>query len=143
MRKANLVLAVFLIFCIGLCGCSQPVQKEPEHNTAYSLSAAEYQMAVNHKIAPLISNLQSIANEDVIDEELGGQILKHIDEVYQGIADLNPPKAKALYQAELLDNLSLAQKCVEYQSGKSDDQPTKSLNEILPMIEAAFRVSVN
>ena len=102
MRKAVFLLAVLLSFGLLFCGCgSEQFSEELEYNTVYPLSAAEYQMAVNQKIAPLITNLQPFMNADSVDEQAADQALMQIETVYQEIAGLNPPTAKSLYQADL------------------------------------------
>ena len=109
MRKAVFLLAVLLSFGLLFCGCgSEQFSEELEYNTVYPLSAAEYQMAVNQKIAPLITNLQPFMNADSVDEQAADQALMQIETVYQEIAGLNPPTAKSLYQADLLENLMIA-----------------------------------
>ena len=144
MRKAVFLLAVLLSFGLLFCGCrSENFSEELEYNTVYPLSAAEYQMAVNQKIAPLITNLQPFMNADSVDEQAADQALMQIETVYQEIAGLNPPAAKNLYQANLLENLMLASVCIEYLSGQSDEPPEQEFGEILTAIENAFHVSVN
>ncbi len=142
MRKVCLFLTVILMLTLCFTGCST-APKELDHDTAYPLGAAEYQMNVNHKLAPLISCLQPLANTDNIDEATADQTLSKIQEVYDGIAALNPPKDKALYQADLLNDLTLAAENVKYRSGKTDAAPDTSLEDALTRIENAFHVSVN
>ena len=97
MRKAVFLLTVLLSFGLLFCGCgSEQFSEELEYNTVYPLSAAEYQMAVNQKIAPLITNLQPFMNADSVDEQAADQALMQIETVYQEIAGLNPPAAKNL-----------------------------------------------
>ena len=144
MRKAVFLLAVLLSFGLLFCGCrSENFSEELEYNTVYPLSAAEYQMAVNQKIAPLITNLQPFMNADSVDEQAASQALMQIETVYQEIAGLNPPAAKSLYQADLLENLMMASDYIEYLSGQSDELPEREFNDILTAIENAFHVSVN
>lgn len=144
MRKAVFLLAVLLSFGLLFCGCgSEQFSEELEYNTVYPLSAAEYQMAVNQKIAPLITNLQPFMNADSVDEQAADQALMQIETVYQEIAGLNPPAAKSLYQADLLENLMLASDCIEYLSGQSDELPEQEFSDVLTAIENAFHVSVN
>ena len=144
MRKAVFLLAVLLSFGLLFCGCgSEQFSEELEYNTVYPLSAAEYQMAVNQKIAPLITNLQPFMNADSVDEQPADQALMQIETVYQEIAGLNPPAAKSLYQADLLENLMMASDYIEYLSGQSDELPEREFNDILTAIENAFHVSVN
>jgi lipoprotein len=144
MRKAVFLLAVLLSFGLLFCGCgSEQFSEELEYNTVYPLSAAEYQMAVNQKIAPLITNLQPFMNADSVDEQATDQALMQIETVYQEIAGLNPPAAKSLYQADLLENLMMASDYIEYLSGQSDELPEREFNDILTAIENAFHVSVN
>lgn len=144
MRKAVFLLAVLLSFGLLFCGCrSENFSEELEYNTVYPLSAAEYQMAVNQKIAPLITNLQPFMNADSVDEQAADQALMQIETVYQEIAGLNPPAAKSLYQADLLENLMMASDCIEYLSGQSDELPEQEFSDILTAIENAFHVSVN
>lgn len=144
MRKAVFLLAVLLSFGLLFCGCgSEQFSEELEYNTVYPLSAAEYQMAVNQKIAPLITNLQPFMNADSVDEQAADQALMQIETVYQEIAGLNPPAAKSLYQADLLENLMLASDYIEYLSGQSDELPEREFSDILTAIENAFHVSVN
>lgn len=144
MRKAVFLLAVLLSFGLLFCGCgSEQFSEELEYNTVYPLSAAEYQMAVNQKIAPLITNLQPFMNADSVDEQAADQALMQIETVYQEIAGLNPPAAKSLYQADLLENLMMASDYIEYLSGQSDELPEREFSDILTAIENAFHVSVN
>ena len=144
MRKAVFLLAVLLSFGLLFCGCgSEQFSEELEYNTVYPLSAAEYQMAVNQKIAPLITNLQTFMNADSVDEQATDQALMQIETVYQEIAGLNPPAAKSLYQADLLENLMMASDYIEYLSGQSDELPEREFNDILTAIENAFHVSEN
>ena len=144
MRKAVFLLAVLLSFGLLFCGCgSEQFSEELEYNTVYPLSAAEYQMAVNQKIAPLITNLQPFMNADSVDEQATDQALMQIETVYQEIAGLNPPAAKSLYQADLLENLMMASDYIEYLSGQSDELSEREFNDILTAIENAFHVSVN
>ena len=144
MRKAVFLLAVLLSFGLLFCGCgSEQSSEELAYNTVYPLSAAEYQMAVNQKIAPLITNLQPFMNADSVDEQAADQALMQIETVYQEIAGLNPPAAKSLYQADLLENLMMASDYIEYLSGQSDELPEREFNDILTAIENAFHVSVN
>lgn len=144
MRKAVFLLAVLLSFGLLFCGCgSEQFSEELEYNTVYPLSAAEYQMAVNQKIAPLITNLQPFMNADSVDEQAADQALMQIETVYQEIAGLNPPTAKSLYQADLLENLMMASDYIEYLSGQSDELPEREFSDILTAIENAFHVSVN
>ena len=144
MRKAVFLLAVLLSFGLLFCGCgSEQFSEEVEYNTVFPLSAAEYQMAVYQKIAPLITNLQPFMNADSVDEQAADQALMQIETVYQEIAGLNPPAAKSLYQADLLENLMMASDYIEYLSGQSDELPEREFNDILTAIENAFHVSVN
>lgn len=144
MCKAVFLLAVLLSFGLLFCGCgSEQFSEELEYNTVYPLSAAEYQMAVNQKIAPLITNLQPFMNADSVDEQAADQALMQTETVYQEIAGLNPPAAKSLYQADLLENLMMASDYIEYLSGQSDELPEREFSDILTAIENAFHVSVN
>lgn len=143
MRKSGILALVFILIAALLCGCSSAVPKELEYDAAYPLGAAEYQMAVNHKLAPLITCLQPLANAETISEEKAVETLQRIDEVYGDISLLNPPQDKNAYQANLLSELSLAAEHMKYFAGQSDSSPSKPLSEVLSALEDLFRVSVN
>lgn len=71
MRK-TLAFSLFILLLCGtaLCGCnSAPKKNELQYSTAYPLSAAEYQMAVNQKLAPLISGLQPLAKAESLNRK--------------------------------------------------------------------------
>ena len=135
---------MIMILMLTLCftGCSGTPSKL-DHSTAYPLSAAEYQMNVNHKLTPLISSLQPLANCETVDETNANLALDAIQKVYNGISALNPPKDKVTYQAELLNNLNLLTENIKYHSGLSDAEPEINFEDALTMVENAFHVSVN
>ena len=129
MRKIlALSLSLLLILCFALCGCD---------------SIAEYQMAVNQKLAPLISELQPLANAETIGQEEAQNAVKSIDDVYAKIAAMNPPKDKVVYQIDLLAELQAASDWLKAQYDDTVTAPDRDFSEILRMIENAFNVSVN
>lgn len=142
MRK---VLAVVLgLFICLLCGCTATDRgNELRYNTVYPLSTAEYQMAVNHKLAPLINELQPYANNETVTEAQAAQAVKRIDEVYNAISLLNPPKDKASYQATLLLNLQDLSDWLKSHYDSNVACPKKEFADILVMIENSFNVTVN
>lgn len=145
MRKAlALSLTLVLCLCFLLCGCSESKpQEDLKYNTAYPLGAAEYQMAVNHKLAPLISVLQPIANAETVSEEQAKAAAKAVDEVYADISAMNPPADKVVYQTDLLADLDAASKWLKAQYDDEVTAPDREFADILRMIENAFSVSVN
>lgn len=143
MRKVSVFLVMLLALGLILCGCGTTTPKELDHNTAYPLSPAEYQMSVNQKLAPLISNLQPLARADAIDTDQAEKALQQTEDVYQAIAGLNPPKDKVTYQADLLSDLSSISDYLKYYAGSNDEEPDITLTELLTALEASFRVSVN
>lgn len=143
MRKVSVFLAMLLALGLLLCGCGTTTQKELDHNTAYPLSPAEYQMSINQKLAPLISNLQPLARADTIEPDQAEKALQQAEDVYQAIAGLNPPKDKVTYQADLLSDLSGISDHLKYYAGTIDEEPDTTLAEQLSALEASFRVSVN
>ena len=145
MRKL-LALSLSLVLCLSflLCGCSQSSQQEElKYNTAYPLSAAEYQMAVNHKLAPLISVLQPLANAETITQEQAEAAVEDIDKVYADISAMNPPKDKVIYQTDLLAELQAASDWMKAHHDDTATAPDRAFADILRMIENAFSVSVN
>lgn len=145
MRKTlALSLSLILLLCLALCGCDSSAGKdELKYNTAYPLGAAEYQMAVNHKLAPLISELQPLANAEAIGQEEAAHAVKSIDEVYSDIAAMNPPKDKVVYQTDLLAELKAASDWLKAQYDGTVTAPDQEFSAILRMIENAYSVSVN
>lgn len=145
MRKIlALSLSLVLILCFVLCGCDSTAGKdELKYNTAYPLGAAEYQMAVNHKLAPLISELQPLANAETIGQDEAQNAVKSIEDVYSKIAVMNPPKDKVVYQTDLLAELQAASDWLKAQYDDTIAAPDRDFSEILRMIENAFSVSVN
>lgn len=145
MRKTlALTLCLVLVLCLALCGCDSISEKdELKYNTAYPLGAAEYQMAVNHKLAPLISELQPLANVDNVSEDEAENAIVSISEVYSDIAAMNPPADKVVYQTDLLAELQAASDWLKAQYDDTVTAPDRDFSEILRMIENAFSVSVN
>ena len=143
MRKVSVFLAMLLSLGLLLCGCGTTTQKDLDHNTAYPLSPAEYQMNVSQKLAPLISNLQPLVRADTIDTDQAKNALQQAEDVYQAIAGLNPPKDKVTYQADLLSDLSGISDHLKYYAGTNAEEPDTTLAELLNALEASFRVSVN
>lgn len=143
MRKVSVFSVILLALGLILCGCGTTAPKELDHNTAYPLSPAEYQMSVNQKLAPLISNLQPLAKADTIESDQTGKALHQTEDVYQAIAGLNPPKDKITYQADLLSDLSSISDYLKYYARMNDEVPDVSLADLLVALEASFRVSVN
>lgn len=142
MRKI-LTVVLGLTICF-LCGCSTiKCHEGSEYNTAYSLGLAEYQMAVNSKLTPLISELQPIANAETIPHPQAAQALKQITSVYDAISALNPPKDKTVYQAELLEYLKKASDWLRSQYDSNVIFSEKNFADILAMIENSFNVTVN
>lgn len=145
MRKTlALTLCFVLVLCLALCGCDSTSGKdELKYNTAYPLGAAEYQMAVNHKLAPLISELQPLANADTVSEDEAENAVVSISEVYSDVAAMNPPADKVIYQTDLLAELQAASDWLKAQYDDTVTAPDRDFSEILRMIENAFSVSVN
>lgn len=145
MRKTlALTLCLVLVLCLALCGCDSISEKdELKYNTAHPLGAAEYQMAVNHKLAPLISELQPLANVDKVSEDEAENAVASISEVYSDIAAMNPPADKVVYQTDLLAELQAASDWLKAQYDDTVTAPDRDFSEILRMIENAFSVSVN
>lgn len=145
MRKTlALTLCLVLVLCLALCGCDSTSEKdELKYNTAYPLGAAEYQMAVNHKLAPLISELQPLANADTVSKDEAENAVASISEVYSDIAAMNPPADKVIYQTDLLAELQAASDWLKAQYDDTVTAPDRDFSEILRMIENAFSVSVN
>ncbi len=144
MRKAlAFILCLVLPLCL-LCGCGETKPKEElKYNTAYPLGAAEYQMAVNHKLAPLISELQPLANAETVSRETADKAITSINEVLDDITAMNPPKDKAIYQADLMEDLQAASDWLKSQHDSEVKCPDRDFSEILRDIENAFNVSVN
>ena len=144
MRKAlAFFLRLVLPLCL-LCGCGEAKPKEElKYNTAYPLGAAEYQMAVNHKLAPLISELQPLANAETVSRETADKAITIINEVLDVITAMNPPKDKAIYQADLMEDLQAASDWLKSQHDSEVKCPDRDFAEILRDIENAFNVSVN
>ena len=96
MRKTSaLSLTLVLLLCLALCGCGSTSDKdELHHSTAYPLSAAEYQMAVNYRLAPLISVLQPLANAAAVGQDEAEHAVKNIADAYSEISAMNPPQDK-------------------------------------------------
>lgn len=145
MRKTlALSLSLVLLLCLALCGCSSTADKdELKYNTAYPLGAAEYQMAVNHKLAPLISELQPLANAEAVSRDEAEHAVNSINDVYSDIAAMNPPKDKVIYQTDLLAELQAASDWLKAQYDDTVTAPAREFSDILRMIENAFSVSVN
>lgn len=145
MRKIlALSICFVLILCFALCGCnSTTVKEELKYNTVYPLGTAEYQMAINQKLAPLISELQPLANEDIISHEEAQNAVKSIDAVYSQIDAMNPPKDKVIYQTDLLTQLQAASDWLKAQYDDTVAAPDKDFSVILRMIENAFNVTIN
>lgn len=144
MRKSlAFFLCLVLPLCL-LCGCSEgKSKKELKYNTAYPLGAAEYQMAVNHKLAPLISELQPLANAETVNREAAENAVTDINKVLDDITAMNPPKDKAIYQADLIENLQAASDWFKAQHDSEVKCPDRDFPEILRYIENAFNVTVN
>lgn len=143
-RTLALSLCLLVLICIALCGCnSAESDNELSYNTAYPLGAAEYQMAVNHKLAPLISELQPLANADTISQDEAENAVNSIADVYSDISAMNPPKDKVMYQTDLLAELQAASDWLNAQYDDTVNAPDRAFSEILRTIENAFSVSVN
>lgn len=144
MRKAlALFLCLVLPLCL-LCGCGEDEPKEElKCNTAYPLGAAEYQMAVNHKLAPLISELQALASAETLSKESAEEVITSINSILSAITEMNPPKDKAVYQADLMEDLQAASDWLKAQHDSEVKCPDRDFAEILRDIENAFNVSVN
>lgn len=144
MRKAlAFFLCLVLPLCL-LCGCSEDKPNEElKYNTAYPLGAAEYQMAVNHKLAPLISELQPLANAETVNQEAAENVVTDINKVMDDITAMNPPKDKAIYQADLIEDLQAASDWLKAQYDSKVKCPDRDFSEILRYIENAFDVTVN
>lgn len=145
MRK-TLAFSLFILLLCGtaLCGCnSAPKKNELQYSTAYPLSAAEYQMAVNQKLAPLISGLQPLAKAESLNQKDLESAAAKIADVSDKLAVLNPPKDKAVYHAELLAALQTAADWIEAQYENTADASDRDFYVILKSIEDAFRVTVN
>lgn len=144
MRKAlAFFLCLVLPLCL-LCGCRDDKPKEElKYNTAYPLGAAEYQMAVNHKLAPLISELQPLANAETVNQEAAENVVTDINKVMDDITAMNPPKDKAIYQADLIEDLQAASDWLKAQYDSKVKCPDRDFSEILRYIENAFDVTVN
>ena len=144
MRKAlALFLCLVLPLCL-LCGCGEDEPKEAlKYNTAYPLGAAEYQMAVNHKLAPLISELQALASAETVSKESAEEVITSINSILSAITEMNPPKDKAVYQADLMEDLQAASDWLKVQHDSEVKCPDRDFAEILRDIENAFNVSVN
>ena len=143
MRKI-LALSLSLVLILALCGCkTAPNEDNLQYDTAYPLGAAEYQMAVNQKLAPLISELQPLANAEALNRTEAEHAVKSIDAVYSKIAAMNPPKDKVIYQTDLLADLQAASQWLTAQYDDTVTVPDKEFSEILRVIENAFNVSVN
>ena len=100
-------------------------------------------MAVNQKLAPLISELQPLANAETIGQEDAQNAVKSIDDVYAKIAAMNPPKDKVVYQTDLLAELQAASDWLKAQYDDTVTAPDRDFSVILRTIENAFNVSVN
>ena len=144
MRKAlAFFLCLVLPLCL-LCGCGETEPKEElKYNTAYPLGAAEYQMAVNQKLAPLISELQPLVNADTVSAEQAKEAVISVNEVLSDITVMNPPKDKAIYQADLMEDLQAASDWLKAKYDSEVKCPDRDFPEILHDIENAFNVSVN
>ncbi len=145
MRKTLILSLCLALLCgLALCGCgSETPKKELQYNTAYPLGTAEYQMAVNQKLAPLISGLQPLAKAESLNQKDLESAAAKIAEVSEKIGVLNPPKDKVMYQAELLNELQTAADWLETQYENTADASDRDFSVILKSIEDAFRVSVN
>lgn len=145
MRKTLAFSLCIVLLCgSALCGChSAPQKNDLQYSTAYPLSAAEYQMAVNQKLAPLISSLQPFANAEVFNNADLESAVAKIADMSEKLAVLNPPKDKAVYHAELLTVLQTAADWLETQYENTADTSDRDFSVILKSIEDAFRVSVN
>lgn len=145
MRKTlilSLCLALLCGLALGGCGSETP-KKDPQYNTAYPLGTAEYQMAVNQKLAPLISALQPFAKAESLNQKDLESAAAKIAEVSEKIAALNPPKDKVIYQAELLNELQAAANWLKAHYDDTAVTPDGVFSAILKSIEDAFHVSVN
>ena len=140
MRKALILILSAVLFL--LCGCNAAV-KELKYDTAHPLGTAEYQMAVNQKLAPLISQLQPLANAESIRQEQAEKAVTSIQNVLDGIAAMNPPEDKILYQADLMEDLNDAILWLKAQRSNTLPCPGREFSDILRDIENAFNVSVN
>ena len=100
-------------------------------------------MAVNQKLAPLISELQPLANTENVGQDEAQNAVKSIDDVYAKIAAMNPPKDKVIYQTDLLAELQAASDWLKAQYDDTVTAPDRDFSEILRMIENAFNVSIN
>lgn len=145
MRKTLAFSLCIVLLCgSALCGChSAPQKNDLQYSTAYPLSAAEYQMTVNQKLAPLISSLQPLANAEAFNNADLESAIAKIADVSEKLAVLNPPKDKAVYHAELLTVLQTAADWLETQYENTADASDRDFSVILKSIEDAFRVSVN
>lgn len=145
MRKTLAFSLCIVLLCgSALCGChSAPQKNDLQYSTAYPLSAAEYQMAVNQKLAPLISSLQPLANAEAFNNADLESAIAKIANVSEKLAVLNPPKDKSVYHAELLTVLQTAADWLETQYENTADASDRDFSVILKSIEDAFRVSVN
>lgn len=145
MRKTLAFSLCIVLLCgSALCGChSAPQKNDLQYSTAYPLSAAEYQMAVNQKLAPLISALQPLAKAEVFNNADLESAVAKIADMSEKLAVLNPPKDKAVYHAELLTVLQTAADWLETQYENTADASDRDFSVILKSIEDAFRVSVN
>ena len=145
MRKTLAFSLCIVLLCgSALCGChSAPQKNDLQYSTAYPLSAAEYQMAVNQKLAPLISSLQPLANAEAFNNADLESAIAKIADMSEKLAVLNPPKDKAVYHAELLAVLQTAADRLETQYENTADTSDRDFSVILKSIEDAFRVSVN
>lgn len=145
MRKTlALSLCIVLLCGSALCGChSAPKKNDLQYSTAYPLSAAEYQMAVNQKLAPLISALQPFAKAESLNQKDLESAAAKIAEVSEKITALNLPKDKVMYQAELLNELQAAANWLNAHYNDTAVTPDGDFSAILKSIEDAFHVSVN
>lgn len=144
MRKTLALVLSLVLLLVALCGCTDTAANETlQYNTAYPLGAAEYQMAVNHKLAPLISELQPLANAEEISAEQAEAAVNSIAEVYADISAMNPPKDKVVYQTDLLADLQAASDWLKAQYDDTAVSPDRAFADILRDIENAFNVSVN
>lgn len=145
MRKTlilSLCLALLCGLALGGCGSETP-KKDPQYNTAYPLGTAEYQMAVNQKLAPLISALQPLAKAESLNQKDLESAAAKIAEVSEKIAALNPPKDRVMYQAELLNDMQAATNWLKAHYDNTAVTPDGDFSAILKSIEDAFHVSVN
>lgn len=144
MRKTLALVLSLVLLLVVLCGCTDTNANETlQYNTAYPLGAAEYQMAVNHKLAPLISELQPLANaEDIAAEQAEAAVIS-IAEVHTDISTMNPPNDKVMYQTDLLADLQTASDWLKAQYDDTAVCPDRAFADILRDIENAFNVSVN